>query len=103
MPQVEIYTPAGVVSGSTARATVASDAKGAAVPVRVDASRWYPLDGTPAERHETVTVPADEILLIVLDSVPKRPEGSWYPIEMELGSRPDSTRPGRWLGRPGRT
>jgi hypothetical protein len=85
MPQVEIFTPTGVVSGSTPRPTIGSDAKGAAAPLPVDASRWYPLDGTAPERRGSLTVAPDDILLVVLAPPPFSVHASWYPIELEVG------------------
>ena len=85
MPQVEIFTPTGVVNGSTARATLASDANGAAAPVPVEASRWYPLDGSAPERRGTVTVTAEEILVVILAPPPFTVHAGWYPIELDLG------------------
>ena len=85
MPQVEIFTPTGVVSGSTARSTVASDARGAAAAMPVDSSRWYPLDGTAPERRGSVTVAPDELLVVILAPPPFTIHASWYPIELEVG------------------
>jgi hypothetical protein len=85
MPQVEIFTPTGVVSGSTARSTVGSDAKGAASPLPVDASRWYPLDGSAPERRGSLTIVADDILVVVLAPPPFSVHASWYPVELEIG------------------
>ena len=85
MPQVEIFTPTGVVSGSTARSTVASDAKGAASPMPVDGSRWYPLDGSEPQRRGSVTVAPDELLVVILAPPPFTIHASWYPIELEVG------------------
>jgi hypothetical protein len=85
MPQVEVFTPTGVVSGSTARVTVGSDARGAPQPLPVDASRWYPLDGGRPERRGPVTVSADEILLVILATPSLGIHASWYPIELDVG------------------
>jgi hypothetical protein len=85
MPQVEVFTPAGVVSGATARATVGTDARGQPQPLPVDASRWYPLDGSAAQRRGAVTVPADEILVVILAAPPFTIHASWYPIELDMG------------------
>lgn len=85
MPQVEIFTPTGVVSGSTARGTVTSDTKGAPAPLPVDASRWYPLDGTAPLRRGSITVASDEILVVILAPPPYSVHAGWYPIELDLG------------------
>ena len=85
MPQVEIFTPTGVVSGSTARSTVGSDAKGAPAPLPVDASRWYPLDGTAPQRRGSVTVGTEEILVVILAPPPFTVHTGWYPIELSIG------------------
>jgi hypothetical protein len=85
MPQVEIFTPTGVVSGSTPRGTVTSDTKGAPAPLPVDASRWYPLDGTAPQRRGSITVASDEILVVILAPPPYSVHAGWYPIELDLG------------------
>ena len=85
MPQVEIFTPTGVVSGSTARATVGSDAKGAPAPWPVEASRWYPLDGSTPQRRGSITVGTDEILVAIVAPPPFTVHAGWYPIELEIG------------------
>ncbi|HEY2917307.1 MAG TPA: hypothetical protein VGI98_08875 [Candidatus Limnocylindrales bacterium] len=85
MPQVEIFTPTGVVSGTTARSTVGSDARGAAAPMPVDASRWYPLDGSEPQRRGSITVAPDEILVVVLADPAFTIHASWYPIELSVG------------------
>jgi hypothetical protein len=85
MPQVEIFTPTGVVDGSTPRGTLASDANGAAAPLAVEASRWFPLDGSAPQRRGTVIVTADEILVVILAPPPFTAHAGWYPIELDLG------------------
>jgi hypothetical protein len=85
MPKVEIFTPTGVVSGSTARGTVTSDAKGAPAPLPVDASRWYPLDGTAPLHRGSITVTSEEILVVILAPPPFTIHAGWYPIELDLG------------------
>lgn len=85
MPQVEIFTPTGVVSGSTARSSVGSDAKGAPAPLPVDASRWYPLDGSAPQRRGSMMVGPDEILVVILAPPPFTVHAGWYPIELEIG------------------
>ncbi|MBI3750913.1 MAG: hypothetical protein HY263_04555 [Chloroflexi bacterium] len=85
MPQVEIFTPTGVVSGSTAEPRVGTDTKGAPVPLRVDASRWYPLDGSAPQHRGNVTVAGDEIMVVILAPPPFTVHAGWYPIELEIG------------------
>jgi hypothetical protein len=85
VPQIEIFTPTGVVSGSSARADMSSDGKGTAAPLPVEASRWYPLDGTSPQRRGNVTVSPDEILVVILAPPPFTVHASWYPIQLDLG------------------
>ena len=85
MPQVEVFTPTVVVSGSTPRAMVGTDPRGAPEPLSVDDSRWYPIDGSAPERRGAITVPADEILVVILAPPPFTIHASWYPIELEVG------------------
>jgi len=85
MPQVEIFTPTGVVSGSTARSQVGADARGAATPLPVDGSRWYPLDGSAPARRGSVSIAPDDILVVVLAPPPFSVHASWYPLQLEIG------------------
>jgi hypothetical protein len=85
MPQVEIFTPTGVVSGATAQEALETDARGAPRALAVDATSWYPLDGSPPEHRGRVTVAADEILVVILGEPALPVQGSWYPIELDVG------------------
>jgi hypothetical protein len=82
---IEIFTPTGVVSGSSARSSVDTDSRGTAVSMPVEASRWYPLDGTSPQRRGNVTVAPDEILVVILAAPPFTIHASWYPIELDVG------------------
>jgi hypothetical protein len=85
VPQIEIFTPTGVVSGSSAHTSVDSDARGTALALPVEASRWYPLDGTSPQRRGNVTVSPDEIMVVILAPPPFTIHASWYPIQLDLG------------------
>jgi hypothetical protein len=85
MPQVEIFTPTGVVIGTTTRATVESDARGAPAPLPVDAGRWYPLDGGDPVRRGALVVSPDEMLVVVLAEPTVTIHAQWYPIAIDLG------------------
>jgi hypothetical protein len=109
MPQVEVFTPTGVVSGATSRATLESDGRGGATAVAVDGGRWYPLDGSAPEQRGRVQVAPDDVLLIVLDAPTFTLHASWYPIELDVGPYHVEARlpvapgfdPARALARPG--
>jgi hypothetical protein len=83
MSHVEIFTPDGVVSGSTVRSAVGAEPKGTSL--HVDTSRWYPLDGSAPQRRGSVTVTTDEQLVVVLSAPPFTVHASWYPIALDVG------------------
>jgi hypothetical protein len=85
MPQVEVFTPTGVVNGSTTRTTIGSDETGAPTALRVDASRWYPLDGGPPQQRGALLLAPDEMLIVVLAPPPFTLHASWSPIELDAG------------------
>jgi hypothetical protein len=108
MPQVEIFTPDGVVAGGTTRPTLGSDNRGAPSILRVDGSRWYPLDGSAPERRGSVSVSADDQLVVVVPPPAFAVHSSLYPVELEVGPYHLEGRlptlpgfdPGRALARP---
>jgi len=85
MPQVEIFTPTGVMSGSITGATVESDPRGTPAPVPLSDGRWYPLDGSTPERCGSVIVGSEEILLAAVPPPEVPGPGQWYPLELDLG------------------
>ncbi len=85
MPQVEVFTPSGVLSGAATGPTVGSDAEGAPEPLTVDAARWQPLDGTPLQQVGSMTVDPDDILVLVLAAPSPTVHAGWYPIELDVG------------------
>lgn len=85
MPQVEIFTSTGVVIGTTSRATVGNDDRGAPAPLPVEDGRWYALDGSEPERKGALVVAPDEMLLVVLAPPPFTVHAQWYPIALDIG------------------
>lgn len=64
MAEVEIFTPTGVLAGTTARVPLTNDGPDLSAPLAVGDARWYPMDGSkPSHRGETRVTP-DDILLI---------------------------------------
>jgi hypothetical protein len=108
MPQVEIFTPTGVVAGSTPRpGLVASpDLRS---PVQIDEARWYPLDGSKPEHRGTVLVPPDDVLVVAVPDRDMTIHATWYNLVLEMGpyrvtgrmGTPPGFDPGRALVRPG--
>lgn len=85
MPQVEVFTPSGVVTGAAERTSVVSDAKGVPAPLLVEASRWYPLDGSVPTRRGRVTLAAEDIVMVAMPPPAFAIHAQWYPIELDLG------------------
>ena len=111
MADVEIFTPFGVLAGTTARAPLSNDGPDLSSPLVVDEGRWYPIDGgSPAHRDADLIVP-DDILLIATPEPELFVHLAWFPIRLEIGPYRVSgllgTHPGfdpaRALARPGST
>ncbi len=82
---VEIYTPAGVIAGTTDHVPLTNDDPDLIAPLLVSNTRWYPCDGSrPAQRGE-VSVDPDDILLVVTPEPELRVHMAWYSIAVEIG------------------
>lgn len=108
---VELYTQAGVLSGTTAHVPLTSDGPDLIKPLTIEAARWYPIDGSrPAQRGDIVVDP-DEILLIVTPEPDLKVHMAWYSVGLEVGPYRVSGRlatlpgfdPARAISRPGGT
>jgi hypothetical protein len=109
MSELEIFTPTGVMAGSTVRVPLTRDGPDLLTPLAVEDARWYPIDGgSPAHRGLVKVVP-DDILVIVTPEPDLFVHMSWYPVVLDLGpyrvSGQMATHPGfdpaRALVRPG--
>ncbi|HYK94258.1 MAG TPA: hypothetical protein VE011_00105 [Candidatus Dormibacteraeota bacterium] len=85
MAEVEIFTPAGVLAGSTDRIPLASDDPDLDAPLAVQDARWFPLDGAPATQRGSVTVLPDDILVIVADEPELMMHMTWYAVALDVG------------------
>ena len=111
LADVEIFTQAGVLSGTTAHVPLTSDGPDLVRPLSVEDARWYPIDGSRPEERGDVDVDPDDILLIVTPEPELKVHMAWYPVELDLGpyrvSGHLATHPGfdpaRALSRPGST
>jgi hypothetical protein len=108
MPQVEIFTPTGVVAGNTPRPglTASPDLRS---PVSVEKARWYPLDGAKPEHRGTVLIPPDDVLVVAVDEPDMTIHATWYTLVLEMGpyrvwgrmGTPPGFDPAKALVRPG--
>jgi hypothetical protein len=108
MPPVEIFTPTGVVAGTTSRPglTQQPDLRS---PVPVEKTRWYPFDGSRPEHRGSVLVPPDDVLIVYTPEEAVTLHATWYAIVLEIGPYRVSGRmptpvgfdPKRALARPG--
>jgi hypothetical protein len=111
MAEVEIYTPTGVLLGTTARAPLSNDGPDLESPVAVGDARWYPHDRSRPEQRGQLRVIPDEILLVVTDETDMTVHMNWFPITLDVGpyrvTAMIATMPGfdpeRALARPGST
>lgn len=111
MSEVEIFTPTGVLVGTTEGAPLTNDGPDPATGLALDDARWYPIDGTSPVHRGAATVAPDDILLIVTDAPEMKVHMAWYSIGLEIGPYRVSGRlathpgfdPAKALARPGST
>jgi hypothetical protein len=85
MAEVEIYTPSGVLAGTTTGVPLSNDGPDLESPLQVRDARWYPHDrGRPEQRGQLRVIP-DEILLIVTEEEELTVHMNWYPIVLDVG------------------
>ena len=111
MADVEIYTPTGVLIGTTVGVPLTNDGPDLESATAVSDARWYPHDhGRPEQRGQIRVIP-DEILLIATDEADMTVHMNWFPITLDVGpyrvTAMIATLPGfdpeRALARPGST
>lgn len=108
MTPIEIFTPTGVVAGTTSRPEVVSQPD-LRSPVPVEKTRWYPLDGTKPEHRGSVLVPPDDVLVVFVEEADITLHASWYAVTLEIGPyrvtgkmpTPVGFDPKKALARPG--
>jgi hypothetical protein len=109
MPEIELFTPSGVISGMTERLPLVGDGPVPDRPLRIDDARWYPNDGSQPSQPGDILVEADDVLVVVIPEPEVRSHGNWYPITVDLGPYRVSGRietlpgfdPDRAITRPG--
>lgn len=106
---VEVYTPSGVLMGTTAHVPLTSDGPDLVAALEVAESRWYPVDGSQPTQRGEVRVDPDDILLIITPEPELKVHMAWYSIALEVGPYRVSGRlathpgfdPARAISRPG--
>jgi hypothetical protein len=83
--EVEIFTPGGVLAGSTDRIPLTTDDPDLIAPLLVQGARWFPLDGAPATQRDSVTVDPDDILAIVTEELDLLIHMTWYAVSLDIG------------------
>jgi len=85
MAQLEIFTPNGIYTGVTPRLPLVGDGPTLDEPLSLEGARWYPNDGTPPAHHGAVSIPADDILVVVLPEPELKVHANWYPLMVDCG------------------
>ena len=83
--EVEIFTPTGVLAGTTSDLQLVYGGADLASPLALEEARWYPLDGSPPTHRGAVTVPPDDLLVIVAGEPELKIHMAWYSVALELG------------------
>ena len=108
MQQLEIFTPTGVLAGTTPRNDLVQSPD-VRSPVPIEQARWYPIDGASPEHRGDVLVPPDDVLIVVsLDTEPIV-HSTWYAVDLDVGPYRVRARmpvvpgfdPARAIARPG--
>jgi len=108
MAQLEIFTPTGVVAGTTRRDGL-MQSPDLRTPVPIERARWYPLDGAKPEHRGSILVAPDDVLVVATSDTEPTVHATWYPVELEIGPyrvkgrlpTPPGFDPARALARPG--
>jgi hypothetical protein len=82
---IEIFTSAGVLSGTTSGIPLSADGPDLTGPLEVQDGRWFPLDGAPATQRGDVTVTPDDILAIVTAEPEVKIHMAWYAVSLDVG------------------
>ena len=85
MADVEIFTPTGVLAGTTTGVPLTNDGPDLTQPLSVDDARWYPLDDSRPVHQSVASVLPDDILLIVTPEPDLKVHMVWYSIGLEIG------------------
>ena len=85
MAEVEIFTPTGVLAGTTARVPLSNDGPDLSLPIALGDARWYPFDGGEPSRPGTAQVAPDDILLIVTPAPELTIHLAWFPLDLDVG------------------
>jgi hypothetical protein len=84
--RVEAYTAGGILTGLLARPGPVRDALESEAAVRVESSRWLPLDGSAEKPSGEVEVAVDDLILVVPDDTGSIPvHAQWHDIELDAG------------------
>jgi hypothetical protein len=85
MPEVEVFTPAGVLAGLTVRVPLTNDGPDLLSPLAVQDGRWYPIDGSPPSHRVQARVPPDDILVIATPAPEMTVHMAWYTVTLDVG------------------
>ena len=84
--RVEAYTAGGVATGVVARSPSLREALDGAGDLLVERSRWLPLDGSGERPGGDVSLPLDDLFLVVSDETEGGPvHAQWHTIEIDAG------------------
>jgi hypothetical protein len=81
----EIYTPAGVLTGTADVTSVTIEGASILDPFTVAGTTWYPLDGGPPTQRPVTAVQPDDLLVVVTPAPDLFVHLTRYPIAVELG------------------
>ena len=85
MSEVEIFTPTGVLAGTTARVPLTNDGPDLSSPLPVSDARWYPIDGSRPTHRGDGRVSPDDILVVATPEPELKVHMAWYSVTIDVG------------------
>jgi hypothetical protein len=85
MPEVEVFTPTGVLAGSAEGVPLSNDGPDLLTPLQITESRWYPIDGSAPAHGGSANVSPDDILVIVTAPEDITVHMTWHTLVLDVG------------------
>jgi hypothetical protein len=85
MPEVEIFTPTGVLAGTVDHAPLTNEGSDLLESLVLRDGRWYPIDGSPTSLPGETEIDSDDILVIVTPPPDMLVHMIWHTLALDVG------------------